>query len=120
MKNKLKTIISIIIMLLMILFIKTESQAAENNEQTTEVKITPTINTITEGEKIPVELYIKNTSSKIEAIDVLVDFNSDIFNELDEDDFESNFPIYIYQVKHIKLVTMTSIIMKKEINLYQG
>lgn len=122
MKNKLKTIISIIIMLLMILFIKTESQAAENNEQTTEVKITPTINTITEGEKIPVELYIKNTSSKIEAIDVLVDFNSDIFNELDEDDFEANVPMtnfdYVKEDKNLQIILDTPINEGKIATIY--
>ena len=122
MKNKLKTIISIIIMLLMILFIKTESQAAENNEQTTEVKITPTINTITEGEKIPVELYLKNTSSKIEAIDVLVDFNSDIFNELDEDDFEANVPMtnfdYVKEDKNLQIILDTPINEGKIATIY--
>ena len=52
MKAKIKIIISLIITLLLILFLKTESKATENNNnETTEIKIIPTINTIEKGKK---------------------------------------------------------------------
>lgn len=114
MKSKIKIMISLIIMLLLILFLQIESKATEENNVTTEVKIIPTINTIEKGKKIPVELYIKNTNVKIESIDVLVEFNEDIFEELTVDDFQPNvdMDIFDYQKEYKNL----QIIMEKPIN----
>lgn len=89
---KVKKTIFMIIIMLLILFVKTESKATD--EIPDKVSLIPKIDTIEENVKIPVEIYVKNN---LECLDTLIEVNTEYFNELTEDDFESNLSTYMFE-----------------------
>ena len=89
---KVKRIVLIITTMLLILFLKTESKAA--NEIPDKISLNPKINTIEENVKIPIEIYVKNN---FECLDTLIEINTEYFNELTEDDFETSLEADMFE-----------------------
>lgn len=105
---KIKKVICVLmIIMLLILSIKTESIAADL-EINTQVELKPKADTIEENVEIQVDIYIKNENYKIDAIDVLIDYNEDVFYELKQEDFETTMDMYIFEYeeeyKNLKIV----------------
>lgn len=122
MKTKNKIIVTIILMLL-ILFIKTESKAdniKEGEEVNTSIEFITKAGTIKENESVEIEVHIKNDKQKLGSIDFLIDYNEDIFNKLkssdiitDEDNYscsyEENNKYVILTIKEGKSVNEAKI-----------
>lgn len=96
MKRKINKIVSAIIIMLLLLFFKTEVKAAENNEKTNTNNNLPTIRLQTDvteikkDQKIPIEIFVTDGDQKVSGLDVLIDYNKDLFYDLTEDDFKTD------------------------------
>lgn len=105
---KIKKILSgIMLIMLLMVFVKIPSEATEDNTRT-EVTLTPKLNKIEEGVEIPIEMQIKNENHKIYAIDVLVEYNDEVFYEFEPEDFETDMEMFIFEYekeyKNLKIV----------------
>ena len=103
---KMRKVFFTIIIALLVLLIRTESKAA--SESGTEIKLIPTVETIEAGTEIPVEIYVKNPNKNIIGVDTLIEFNEDIFEAIDENNFTPNIDMEIFSyesdVKNLQMI----------------
>lgn len=108
-----KILVVIITIMLMLLFIKTEAKAINENS-TTEIKLITETQEIEKDVEIPIQIYIKNTDKKVESIDTLIEFNEELFYEIEEADITTDLKmdIFEYEKEHKNL----KIVLKNAIN----
>ena len=117
MKRKKLLIIMMIITLLTLPYKavlgETTSGTTQTAEKHTIVSLKTEAETIEQGVPIEVELYIKNTNNKIISIDTLVNFNEEVFNEIQEADVVAltDMDVFYYDAvnKNIQIVMMEGI-----------
>ena len=98
MKTKSK-LLTMIILMLLILFVKTESKADNikyDEETDSLIELIPKASSIEKDVPIQIDVYVKNENAKVGGIDTLIEYNQDIFYELKETDIIPNENQYVF------------------------
>ena len=96
MKGKIKEIVFAIITMLLIVAIwplsitKAADESNQNDENLPTLEFRTDVTEIKKDQKIPVQIFVTDGSKKVQAIDLFVHYNDEIFNELTESDIVPN------------------------------
>jgi len=92
MRSKNKIFVSAAIVIILIISSWTGVRAAEieDSQDNATIELRTDVTEIKKDKKIPVQIFVTNGNKKVTALDVLVDYNKDVFYDLTQEDFKTD------------------------------